>query len=92
MGAIVCQVESWESVEFEVRSPGDFSRGVNLQSERRCPACNSLVYSRRHKLCGLCGEALPPACIFSDAEAHSIEMRLNEERQRHRQWLHRFGD
>src|SRR5688572_20437651 len=92
MGAIVCEVERWESTEFEVSRSGYFSRGVNLKGQRCCPSCNSVVYSRRHKLCGVCGEELPEACLFSPAEAHSVEELLNEERVRHRKWLDRFSE
>jgi len=55
--------------------------------ERHCPSCDSIVYSRRHKLCGVCGQALPEDCLFTATEAESVEMLLRTERQRHRAWL-----
>jgi predicted nucleic acid-binding Zn ribbon protein len=55
--------------------------------ERCCPACDSIVYSRRHKLCGVCGQVLPEDCLFTATEAESVEMLLRTERQRHRAWL-----
>jgi predicted nucleic acid-binding Zn ribbon protein len=91
MGAIVCEVEKWESTEFEVGGPNHFSRGVKLEQERRCPHCSSVIYSRRHKQCGVCGEALPEGCLFSADEARSVEALLDDERQRHRKWLQRFS-
>jgi len=54
---------------------------------RHCPSCDSIVYSRRHSLCGVCGHALPEDCRFSAADAESVEMILRTERQRHRAWL-----
>jgi predicted nucleic acid-binding Zn ribbon protein len=55
--------------------------------ERHCPSCDSIVYSRRHRLCGVCGEALPTDCLFTATEAENVEMLLRTERQRHRAWL-----
>jgi len=57
--------------------------------ERHCPSCDSIVYSRRHRLCGVCGQALPEDCLFTATEAESVEMLLRTERQRHRAWLKR---
>jgi hypothetical protein len=56
---------------------------------RHCPSCDSIVYSRRHSSCGVCGEVLPEDCLFSATEAESVEMLLKAERQRHRAWLKR---
>src|SRR5207247_7929424 len=33
------------------------SVGVRLR-ERHCPSCDSIVYSRCHSLCGVCGQSL----------------------------------
>ena len=55
--------------------------------ERHCPACYSLVYSRRHRACGVCGQLLPAACLFTAIEAENVEILLRTERQRHRAWL-----
>src|SRR6266571_5439812 len=57
--------------------------------ERHCPSCDSIVYSRRHRLCGVCGHALPEDCRFTAPEAESVEMLLRTERQGHRAWLKR---
>jgi len=53
----------------------------------RCPECHSVVYSRRHKLCGVCNQPLPPNLLFSPQESHHIEALLWNERTKHRQWL-----
>jgi len=55
--------------------------------DQHCPSCDSIVYSRRHRLCGVCGEALPEGCRFTAAEAENVEMLLRTERLRHRAWL-----
>ena|ERR1041385_1652339 len=57
--------------------------------ERRCPWCGSIIYSRRHRLCGICCEVLPEDCRFTALEAECVEMLLRAERQRHRAWLKR---
>jgi hypothetical protein len=57
--------------------------------ESRCPRCDSIVYSRRQKLCGVCEEALPADCRFSAGEANRVECVLRAELQRHRAWLSR---
>src|SRR5437016_10371409 len=57
-----------------------FSIGVKPR-ERHCPSCHSIVYSRRHKLCGVCGQVLPEDCRFTATEAESVEMLLRAERQ-----------
>ena len=55
--------------------------------ERHCPSCESIVYSRRHRLCGVCGKVLPEDCLFTATEAESVAMLLKIERLRHRAWL-----
>jgi len=60
--------------------------GVQAQ-ERYCPSCDSIVYTRRHKLCGACGEVLPEDCLFTVGEAQNVEKLLRAERQSHRAWL-----
>ena len=44
-----------------------------------CPACNRKVLSRRNKLCGFCGGALPAELLFTPAE---VEAREAAERER----------
>lgn len=60
--------------------------GVQTQ-ERHCPSCGSIVYTRRHGLCGVCGEVLPEDCRFTVAEGQKVAMLARTERQRHRAWL-----
>ena len=53
----------------------------------RCPECDSVVYSRRHRLCGVCNQPLPEHLLFNVMEAARIEQLLQTERLRHRQWM-----
>ena len=84
-------------MEFEGGQPfpspafpfGAFVRVGVEPAERRCPACDSIVYSRRHKTCGVCGEALPESCRLTTDEAQRVDALLRTERQRHRDWLRR---
>jgi len=59
---------------------------------RHCPSCDSIVYSRRHSLCGVCGHALPEDCRFTATEAVRVEMLLRTERERHRAWLKKTAE
>ena len=90
MSAIACDIRELGVEEIDLHDTTFFSRGVSAQPERRCPHCNSVIYSRRHKLCGVCAEPLPAACLFSMEQAQSVKSLMNEERERHRVWLHRF--
>lgn len=90
MSATACDVRELESGESDLHDTTFFARGVRPEAERRCPHCNSVVYSRRHKLCGVCAEPLPAACLFSDEQAQSVRSLVSEERERHRVWLQKF--
>jgi hypothetical protein len=60
----------------------------------QCPECRSIIYSRRHKLCGVCSQPLPEDLLFTMNEAKRIQRIVDSERARHRQWLaqHASGD
>ena len=68
-----------------------FTRLGGSGSDRRCPSCNSIVYSRRHELCSVCGEHLPASCRFTDREARRVESLFETERTRHRAWLRKLS-
>ena len=56
--------------------------------EFRCPHCNSIVYSRRNKLCGVCGAELPPEVLFTKEEAEAWEKQMLKEKKRAQEfWL-----
>jgi hypothetical protein len=53
----------------------------------KCPECASIIYSRRHRLCGVCSQPLPEHLLFNMREAQRVTQLLEQERMRHRQWL-----
>lgn len=81
--------EAAQRVLIPAGHPEVLSRVGVEPSERRCPYCNSLVYTRRHKWCGACGRTLPASCLFTSDEAEKVDTLLRRERQRHRDWLRR---
>ena len=90
MSATVCELREIESLGCDLHDVEIFVRGVTSQAERHCPHCGSLVYSRRHRLCGVCAEPLPSACLFPMEKAQQIQSLMEEERARHKMWLNRF--
>jgi hypothetical protein len=58
----------------------------------KCPSCDSIVYSRKSRFCGVCGENLPATFQFSQAERATVATLLQTERTKHRQWLSRRED
>src|SRR5437867_9692752 len=62
--------------------------GIRL-SEKRCPSCDSIIYSRRHNRCGVCERELPVNFLFTSDEAEKVDVLLRTERERHRAWLTR---
>ena len=71
-------------------TPGAYTRALSSNpSAARCPHCESIIYSRRNKLCGVCDQVLPREILFNPIEAERIENLLAQERQRHRRWLQR---
>src|SRR5213593_3138886 len=65
--------------------------GIRL-SEKRCPSCDSIIYSRRHNRCGVCERKLPVNFLFTSDEAEKVDVLLRTERERHRAWLTRVED
>jgi predicted nucleic acid-binding Zn ribbon protein len=55
----------------------------------RCPHCQSIIYSRKAKLCGVCSQPIPNELRFSEDEARRVQSILETERNRHRQWVSR---
>jgi ribosomal protein L32 len=66
-----------------------FSRLGVVPDQQHCPSCGSIVYSRRHRLCGACGQVLPADCLLTSTEAGNVELLIMTERQRHKAWLKR---
>src|SRR5258706_9465543 len=70
-----------------VRSLGSVRQFGAGRRPARCPECRSIIYSRRHRLCGVCGEPLPEDLLFTAMEAQRVERLLQTERIQHRKWL-----
>jgi len=56
----------------------------------RCPECDSIIYSRKSKLCGVCSATLPEEFHLTRQEEARLKQMLEAERNRHRQWLTRY--
>jgi hypothetical protein len=79
-----------ESIFEPQRAPGASRMVRQIAPSRRparCPECDSIIYSRRHKLCGVCAQPLPEEVLFNVVEARRIEGLLSAERERHRRWM-----
>ena len=83
------QEVSWEasSVVIDLTRPRLVRRLTPRRGPVQCPECHSIVYSRRHRLCGVCNHPLPENLLFSVNEARRIQQIIDTERARHRQWL-----
>jgi hypothetical protein len=58
----------------------------------KCPSCDSIVYSRKTRFCGVCGENLPKEFLFTSHETRKLQNLLQIEKQKHRQWLLKHDD
>src|SRR2546425_463811 len=68
-------------------------RRIGVEPRReRCPSCDSIIYSHRHKRCGVCEQVLPATFLFSYTEVQRVDRLLRPERQQHRAWLNRSSD
>jgi hypothetical protein len=75
--------------DYQLDWPAERPGNNGNARQRQCPSCRALIYSRRHKLCGVCGEALPAELLFSGVEVRRIEALLQRERLAHRAWMHK---
>jgi len=54
--------------------------------EFKCPKCQSIIYSRRHKVCGNCGAVLPQNLLLTKAQIKALDKQLAEEKKRAREF------
>ena len=87
MGANVSEFKEWDRAGGSRYATALLSKDAYARQERRCPWCNSIVYSRHHRNCGVCSEPLPAACVFTNEESAQVKGLLERERERHRKWL-----
>jgi predicted nucleic acid-binding Zn ribbon protein len=90
MSAILCEVAT-RGYDTGTITPDMYARVGAPVQERHCPFCDAVIYSRRHKLCGVCAQELPEQMLFNAAQAENVRSILQDERQRHRAWLQRFN-
>lgn len=50
--------------------------------EFKCPNCQFIIYSRRHKLCGQCGAELPKELLLTEAQVQALDEQLAAEKKR----------
>jgi len=90
MSAIGCEIEIRKDAT-PVIFPEYYSRVGTPAQQRHCPFCESIIYSRRHKLCGVCAQELPEEFLFNPEQAQNVALLVREEQQRHRAWMQRFS-
>jgi transcription initiation factor TFIIIB Brf1 subunit/transcription initiation factor TFIIB len=54
--------------------------------EFKCPKCQSIIYSRRHKVCGQCGAELPKELLLTEAQVRALDKQLAAEKKRAREF------
>jgi hypothetical protein len=87
MNAVWCELETRNYPA--ATAPQLYARVGAPAQQRHCPFCDSIIYSRRHKLCGVCAQQLPEQMLFNAEQADSVTSILRDEQRRHRAWLHR---
>ena len=60
-----------------------------VKPQLKCPKCGSLIYSRRHPVCGRCGEKLPESLMFSPVVRKKVDEIVEQDRKRE-EWGNKF--
>jgi hypothetical protein len=55
----------------------------------KCPNCGSVIYSRRHPICGRCGEELPESLMFDPATRNQLDA-LDAQDKKREEWEGKF--
>jgi len=58
----------------------------------KCPVCQSIIYSRRHKVCGSCGAILPKELLLTEAQIQAMDRERMREKKRAREFPVSPGD
>jgi transcription initiation factor TFIIIB Brf1 subunit/transcription initiation factor TFIIB len=54
--------------------------------ELKCPRCQSIIYSRRHNVCGKCGAVLPKELLLTEAQIKDLDGERAREKKRAREF------
>jgi acetyl-CoA carboxylase beta subunit len=94
------QAEPTDQFSPELRSESQPKSGRKLErysrqivatkSVSKCPSCESIIYSRKNKICGVCAEALPDELLFTADERERVEELIEREKMRHHWWRARM--
>jgi hypothetical protein len=60
--------------------------------EFRCPYCNSPIYSRKNKICGVCEKPLPAELLFTDAQVKSLKEEMDQEEKQAKEFDQQMND
>jgi hypothetical protein len=52
----------------------------------KCPKCQGIIYSRKHKVCGQCGAALPKELLLTEDQVRALDKQLAAEKKRAREF------
>lgn len=50
--------------------------------EYKCPDCGSVIYSRKHVLCGVCGKRLPDSLLFTPEDRAMVDQQMEDLKRR----------
>lgn len=74
-------------VENKLKHPTLTRQIAASANTSHCPHCQSIIYSRKAKLCGVCSLPIPDEIRFNSTEANRVQSLLDIERRRHRAWI-----
>ena len=60
--------------------------------EFRCPYCQSPIYSRKNKICGVCEKPLPKELLMNDAEITFWKTEMDQEEKRAKEFNQQMND
>ena len=60
--------------------------------EFRCPHCNSAIYSRKLKICGVCEKPLPKELLMNDAEIAFWKREMDKEENKAKEFGQQLKD
>jgi len=58
---------------------------INYFMSFKCPNCETVIYSRAHKVCHTCGIALPQEFLLPESQIRHVEQSAERERKADRE-------